>query len=313
MKINEKIEEMRSKLIKKVMEVDSYNKEDAVQLLQAFGLDNESANQLLLAYRTAESAKKTAKNVWDTAWQSRSGVDFSTDIAKTQDREVKTRQYFDSINARCALKMVTNQIEPGEINDEMLAELYDQNIKEQDISNPALRITFHYYSESKSKDIRREQDLKKVQDYSSRIGSRMTNLENQLGEVKADNEALRKSNASLKRSYENLQKQFKDRIALDEKYYQAALAQIASLKEKLRQLQERGIFKTIGDKLFRNKRNELPEASDEIPATLYTTSSEKMGLRIPDENDMPIMNIEKETSARATPTSQRTSSNEWQQ
>lgn len=316
MKIEEKIKEMRSKLIKKVMETDSYNKEDAIQLLEGYGLDNESATKLVLAYRSAESAKNTAKNVWNTAWQSSSGVDFSTDIAKSQQNESDTRSQFEHINARCALQMVLNQIELSEINDDVLNELYDLDIKEKDISNVTLRIAYHYYSESKAKDIKREADIKKVREYSTRIGNKMASLEKQLSEAKAENESLKNSNKSLKTSYENLQNEFKVRAENDEKHYQAALSQISLLKEKLRKLQDRGVFQTMGAKLtalFRRKAKELPEASDELPNTLCSTPSEKMGLHVPGKNDLLATNIKKESSTQTTAINQETNFDGWQQ
>ena len=302
MKINEKIEEMKSNLLKKVIEANSHSKEDEVRLLEEFGLDKESASQLLLAYSSAEDAKNTAKELWDTAWMSRSETEFSTDIAKTQEREAQTREYFESINARCALQIVTMRIEPSKINEELLKDLYENDVKEEDINNPSLRITFHYYSESKAKDIKRAQDLKKVQEYSSRIVDKINKLED-------ENKSLRQCNESLK-------KQFEDRTVNDEKHYQAALTQIAELKEKVKQLQERSIFKIIGDKLsglFGNKRKELPEASDTIPDTLDSTSSGKRDLHVQDESHISITNIEKETAAQSTTVEKETDSAELQQ
>jgi len=293
MEIDKKIEEMRSKLMKTVMGINSRSKEEAVKLLEEFGLNNEYATKLLVAYRNAEDAKQTAQNVWDSAWNSRSGIDYSTDIAKTQQKESDTRTQFESINAECALLMIANAIEPSEINDEILNKLFEEGIQETQISNPALRVTFHYYTESKAKDVQRKQDLEKVQEYSTKIGSKMTNLEAQLRNEQKENETLRNSNEFLKSSYENLQTKFQARIDLDEKKYQVALTQIRILKDKLKEMQKRGILRTIGDKLFGSKKEKLPEAMPEIPDTLFQSKSEKMGMQEFEEAEIFFMMREK--------------------
>ena len=92
----------------------------------------------------------------------------------------------------------------------------------------------------------------------------------------------------LKTSYENLQTKFQERIALDEKHYQIALSQVKALKNKLEQMEERGILKIIGDKvtgLFANTRK-LTESTAELPNTLLQTKSEKIGIREFDGNEI---------------------------
>ena len=293
MKINEKTEEMQSRLIKKVIEVSSYSKEDAIKQLEILGLDKDAATKLLIAYREAEAAKTTAQNVWDSAWNSKSGVDFSTDIAKYQQKEAEAREYFDVVKAECALQIVTNAIEPSEINDENLSILYEQGVQESQIINPALKITFHYYSESRRKDDRRTEDLGKVREYSSRIGAQMQKLEEQWREAESQNAQLKKSNQTLQKSYQDLQTKFQARIESDEKNYQAALTQIRILKNKLAQIQKRGIFKVIGDKIagiFGDKTEKLPETIEKIPDTLFQNKGEKIGMPQLDEAEILFIN-----------------------
>ena len=67
MKIDEKIEEMQSKLIQTVTVNNLKSEEDVIRLLQEIGLDKDSATKLLLAYRTAESARETAENIFNAA------------------------------------------------------------------------------------------------------------------------------------------------------------------------------------------------------------------------------------------------------
>ena len=285
MNISEKIEEMRSELIKKVMELDFYSEKEIAEILGETGLDNELAKRLILAYRNAKSAKNTVESFWNEALQIRTGAELPIDVAKAEQDEFDTRNQFDNIIAECARQIVLNKIQPEEINEKILKEIYEYGIKEQDIFNPALKLTFHYYCESKSKDIQREEDLRKVQEYLKKVGRKMTDLESQLNNEKSENEVLRKDNATLRSSIKKIQKQFRERISADEKHYQSAVAQIISLREKVKLLEERGIFKTIGDKLFRKKRNELPEVYDKIPSTLNNIPSEERCFKLSDEQD----------------------------
>ena len=278
MKIDEKLEEMQSKLIKVVMEANCHRKDDAIKMLEELGLNNELATKLLESYRNAEDAKQTAKNVWNSAWNSRSGIDYSTDIAKTQQKETETRAYFESLKEKGALQIVANTIAPSEINDETLNILYEQGLQEDQLTNPALKITFHYYCESRAKDNQRAEDLGQV-----------TLLKSKLKEVEGKNADLRKSNESLLKAYKNLQVKFRERMDLAEKQYQTALTKIKTLKDKLEQLQKRGIFKTIGDKIigiFGNKTESLPETTLELPDTLFQSKAEKMGIQELDAAEM---------------------------
>lgn len=289
MKMDEKINEMKSQLTKVLNEGKSSNKEQAVKLLEELGLDKDSALELLMAFGDKEHAKKTAENVWNAAWNSRSGVDFSTDIEKSSNAEARMTRYFNGVHSKCAFAMAINAIEPNEINDEILNQLYEQGIRENDITNPALKVTYHYYSESKEKD--EQMTLKKSMD-----AALVDTLQNQLRRIEDKYTTLSQKYNILQSNYEKLQNSFKEKMAIAEKKYQAALVQISGLKEKVGQLQNRGIFKTIGDKLtglFGNKKLELPETTTTLPNSLYENSAEKMGLRIPGEEDLGISYVEK--------------------
>lgn len=266
MKIEERIQEMQGKLIKKLAEMYLLSKEEAIKVLEEIGLDNDSATKLLVTFRAAENAKNEAKNVWDSALGSKVGND--NDIAKYQQQEFETRQHFDEVNDRCALIMVARSIEPRAIDDEILGKLYEQGIQENQIANPALRISFHYYCESKAKD----NEMQKLKDFLTRAGKQIVSLRNRMVEQE-------KQYLSLKNSHENLQNEYTERVIADEKHYQAALVQISILKNKLKRLQDRGIFQIIKTKLFGNKIKELPETTYTLPETLGKNASEKMGIK----------------------------------
>lgn len=280
MKIDEKLDKMKSELTKVLKECASNSKEEAIKLLEEVGLDNDSATKLLEAFWNMKSAKNTVENVWYAARDDKSGVDFSTSIRRSLDTEIRLTIYFDSVSSRCAFLMAIKTIEPNEINDEILDKLYEEGIHENEITNPALKTTYHYYSESKEKDKQLTMDAELVD-----------TLNKQLKSTERAYAVLKDNYNTLQSNYENLQKTFKERIAAAEKHYQAALSQIATLKDKVSQLQEKGIFRTIGDKLtklFGNKREELPEATSKIPDTLYESPAEKMGLRVPNEEDLLV-------------------------
>ena len=279
MKIDEKLVKMKSQMRKVLEQRSSYSKEEAIKLLEEVGLSNDSAVKLLQAYGEMESAKKTAQNVWNIAWNSSNevGIDYSTDIRKSSDTEDKMTQYFDSVYSRCAFLMVLKTIEPNEINEELLDKLYEEKISENDITNPVLKTTYHYYSESKAKDKQLNQALRREQ-----------NLTEQLHWVEGNYTNLNDKFKILKTSYEKLQTKFQERIALDEKHYQAAISQVETLKSKLKQMQERGFFKIIGDKLtglFANTKK-LNESTSELPKTLLQTKGEKIGMQEFDGNEM---------------------------
>lgn len=281
MKIDEKLDKMKSELRKILEKKDSYSKkEEAIQAIEEVGLSSDLAEKLLQAYGEMKSAQKTAENVWNTAWNSSNevGIDYSTDIEKSSNTEIRMTQYFESVYSRCAFLMALKTIEPNEINDELLDKLYEEKISENDITNSVLKTTYHYYSESKAKDAR-------LEDYASRVQSRLTYLERKSQQHESDYN-------KLSAAYQNLQTKFQERIALDEKHYQAALSQVETLKNKVKQMQERGFFKTIGDKiteLFTNTKK-LVESTSELPKTLLQTKGEKIGMQEFDENEIMVMN-----------------------
>lgn len=263
MMIEQRIQEMESKLIKLVSEVNIHSKEEAVRLLEVFGLDNESATKLLVTFRNAENAKNATKNVWDTALDSKVGND--NEIAQYQQEEYETRQEFDLVNAKCAWLMLTRSIEPRAINDAVLEKLYEYQIEESQIVNPALRISFHYYCESKAKDV----EILKVKRFAMKIGKKAAPLRDRIIE-------LEKQNQEIRNSYQNLQVKSTQKDIIHEEHYQAALVQISILKNKLKRLQDRGVFQTIKAKLFGNKTKELPEATVILPKTLRNSVTENV-------------------------------------
>jgi len=259
MKINERIQEMQSKLMKVVTEVSENRKEETVRLLEEYGLDSYSATQLLEAFWNAENAKNEAKNVWNVALESKIGND--NDIAKYQQKEYDTRQNLEKVIAKCAVIIVTGEIEPSSINDEVLTELYEQGIEENQIYNPALRISYHYFIESRMKGEETEQ-LKNIL---MQVGKKLVPLKNKIERYKA-----------LQKAYKELQSEFTERGITDEKHYQAALAQISLLKNKLKREQDKSVFQIIKSRLSRSKVKELPETTNILPETLRSNVLENM-------------------------------------
>ena len=278
MKIEELLKEKKSEL-RKILEIrGSYSKEETIKALEELGLSNDSAMKLLHAYGDMKRAEETAQNVWNNAWgPNKAGIDFSTAIRKSSDTETRMTEYFEEVKSKCAFLMAIKTIEPNEINEELLEKLYEERISENEITNPVLKTTYHYYSESKAKDKQLNQALRREQ-----------NLTDQLHWVEQNHSNLNDKFRSLLTSYENLQTKFQERIALDEKHYQAAISQVETLKSKLKQMQERGFFKIIGDKLiglFSNTKK-LNESTSELPKTLLQTKGEKIGMQEFDGNEM---------------------------
>lgn len=272
MKIDERIEEMQSKLIKILTETNLDDKEEGIKLLERFGLDIESATKLIEAYQSAENAKKTAEEVWNTTLGSNLGIESPTDIEKSQQQEFDTRQYFDAVNSKCALLMVARRLDPNKINDEILGKLYDEGIQEEQINNPALKITYHYYCETKERENDKSTDSERFRTFVSTVKAKVARQEKLIGELKNQNEMLNKA-------YINLQYKYSTRIVEDEEKYQRALSVIRELKVMINQLQSRGIFQVIGDKVLgKNKTRRLPRTTAELPETLYENTAEKIGM-----------------------------------
>lgn len=277
MKIDERIEEMQSKLIRILTETNLDDKEEGIKLLERFGLDIEHATKLLDAFRNAESARNTAKMVWDTTLNTRSGDDISTDIEKSQQQELDTRQLLDSVNAECALLIVARRLDPNKIDDEILGKLYEQGIQEEQINNPALKMTYHYYCETKERENDKSADSEKFRAFVSKVKAKLEHLEKRIKELENQNEMLSKENI-------NLRYKFSARIVEDERHYQEALSQNRELKRMLNQLQSRGIFQVIGDKILgRNKIRRLPGATSELPETLHKNKAEKVVLEVDED------------------------------
>ena len=102
--------------------------------------------------------------------------------------------------------MLVNTIDPNEINDELLSEIYREGIGEKEITNPALKVAYHYYRENKAK----EEELATVKAQLQRNGADLSRYKGIANEFESKYRGL----LAL---YQNLQKQFKDRISLDEK------------------------------------------------------------------------------------------------
>ena len=250
MKINEVIvEEMQSTLMETLIKVSSYSEEDAVRCLQELNLDNESATELLSAYKESQVAAKAVKDAWNTILESKVKADHS-DIAEYQQKEFDTRKHFDKLKERYALLIIINSIEPSEIDEELLKDINEKGVQENEITNPELKIHFHYYLQIRS-------IFEKVEKIYSGYKKRNEGLSRRLEESQAQTRELISSN-------ESLQKQYQDRIDSDEKYYQLALAQIEALKKQLEQSQKRGIFRRI----FSKKTKEIPDTIPNLPKTL---------------------------------------------
>lgn len=309
MKMDEQIDKMKSQLTKILKECNSSNKEQAIKSLEEVGLGNDSAIKLLQAFGEMKSAEKTAQNVWNVALNSKSGVDFSTDIRKSSDAEARMTRIFNGVHSRCAFLMAINEIEPNEINDEILDKLYEQNIHENDITNSVLKMTYHYYSESKSKDEQLAQEK-------TRAARREEILEGQLQFSEQNYSSLNEKFKNLQGAYESLQTKFLARIASDEKHYKAALARIETLRNMLNKVQERGIIQTIGAKIagiFGNKTQKLQEPTEQLPESLLCTSAEKIGMQEFDRDELSFLEIKDERNNNIKSPTQERKDAEWQQ
>lgn len=272
MKIDQRIEDIQSKLIKIMTDSNIKTKEEAIRLLGEYGLDTELAIDLFEAFYYAETAKQTSKNVWQSALNSKDGIDYSNDIAKNQQRATDARLYFDSVNSKCAILIVARTLPPNQINDEVLEKLYELEIQEDQINNPAVRISYHYYCENKQNSIDRE----KLNQFVEKVKISSRGLRRQIAESE-------KRYESLKRDYINLKHEYSKRIDENETYYQRALSSIKELQAKVNQLQNRGILQVISDKILGknvSQRRRLPGKKPELPDSLYESSVEKMGLNI---------------------------------
>lgn len=300
MNIKEQIGKKQSELVKILTECGSKNKEEMMQLLEECGLDSDLASKLLDAFTDMNNKQKIAQNTWERAWDSKSGVDYTTSIEKSQENEIHSKQHFVEVIEKSAILMIVKTIAPNEIDEEILDKLYEVGIQEHEITSPAIRTTFHYYNKSKveEKQLARTQEAKKE-------------AEGQIEYLKQCLENVRDNYTQIQEDYKNLQNKFKARVASDEKHYQAALSQISTLKGELSEIQDRGVLKTMGSKLagiFGNKRKELPEPTSEIPDTLYENAAEKLGVEVHGKDAQS-----KENNEQVVTTVSRTGEDEWQQ
>lgn len=243
MNIDEKIQEIQEKLVEIL--TNSYNREETVIALEHIGLDKDIATKFLEAFEQMKKDKEVVGNAWNTAELG----DFLNDIENNQKNESESTQNFEDLHDKIALIVLAQKIQPEEINEELLDKLREENIAENEITNSSLKIAYHYYNENKATE------------------EKMLQIANE--------------NIKLKTFYKNLQRILGNRIAADEKHYQDALAKIELLNNKVNELQNRGILKTISSKIvgvFKKKRDELPDATD-IPNTLYQNATEKMGIK----------------------------------
>ena len=304
MEIDKKIEEVQSRLTKILTEND-LNNSAVVEKLESLGLDIDTVTNLIEAYKNAESAKNTAKGAWETALDSRVESDSTTDIAQSQQQEFDARQQFDKAAFKCALLIVAKIQRPDKINDEILAKLYENGIQEEQIDNSELKTAYHYYCvgfakerDKREKDERDERE-KRIE-LSEKVKSGVMILEQKIKDLQSQNKDLQSQNEVLDKSYKNLQ----NRIGEGEQRYQQALSLIRELKRSINQLQSRGIFQTIGDKILgRNIIKQLPRSTTELPKTLYENKAEEIGI-------IGMPGINKDTLKMTSPNTQTSSNNQ---
>lgn len=278
MEIDKKIQAVQSRLTRILIENDLTNSA-VVEKLDSLGLDIDTVTNLIESYKNAESAKNIAKGAWETALDSRVESDSTTDIAKSQQQEFDARQQFDKTAFKCALLIAAKAQDPNHIDDEILSKLYENGILEEQIKNPTLKITYHYYCESMEKDKDRKEKDEKVIEYSTKVKSGLKLLEQEIKDLKSQNKGLESQNETLNNAYKKLQDKFSSRIKEDEERYQKALSLIKELKGMINQLQNRGIFQTIGDKILgRNVIRRLPKGTAELPESLHESKAEKVGM-----------------------------------
>jgi len=276
MKIDEKIQKLKTELIK-VLTESSGSREDAIQILEKTGLTREMISKIMESFIHAENAKNVVKSVWESDTR----IDSSTDVATYQQQESETRQKFDDLIEASSILIIVNKANLKEISEEIWQKLYAQGIDERQITSPVLRKDYHAYVERTRRE--NNPDILKLKGLLSRVlkqaailKKRCVELDKENEDLKAENERLKKENEELKRSNQYLETKFKRRIVSDEKHYQSALEQIKRQKREIRNLQNRSVFQAIGAKLFGNKTEELPEPTLEIPTTLYESIIEQV-------------------------------------
>lgn len=276
MNIDEKIQEVKNEL-KKILIESIESREELMQKLEQIGLDRKIIENLMEAFIQAEDAKNTVKSVW----RSDTRIDSSIDVETYQQQQTETRKRLEDIIDASSILIILNKTDIKEVDEEIWQRLYTRGIDESKIINPILSQKYKEYVERTERE--NNPDTLKLKGLLSKVGKQAAILKQRCGELqkenddlKAENERLKRENEELKRANKYIETKFKARIVSDEKNYQAALTQIKTLKRELRREQNKGVFQTIGAKLFGNRHKELPEPNAEIPTTLYESIVEEV-------------------------------------
>lgn len=288
MKIDEKIQEVKNEL-KKILIESNEKRDELMQKLEQIGLDKKIIEILMEAFIQAEDAKNTVKNVWGSDTR----IDSSIDVATYQQQEIETRKRLEDIIEASSILIILNKTNIKEVDENIWKKLYTRGIDESQIASPSLRENYHEYVERTERE--NNPETLKWKGLLSRVVKQVTRLKKRCGELakenddlKAENERLKRENEALRMSNQYIETKFKKRIVSDEKNYQAALTQIKTLKRELRKEQNRGVFQTIGAKLFGNKTKELPEPTVEIPTTLYESIVEEVEAKAYDKREVEM-------------------------
>lgn len=308
------IEEQQIKL--REMLINLKNPEEIIQSLIDMGLDSDSATRLISAYRKFEDARETARRFWgnDKTKISEIHEDYGDIIG---NNEIETRDEFDKLIKMCALLTIINKIEPIQISDEIMDELYELNIGESKITNPAVAKIFEYYTRWKESEEQRKKELGSIKQAASEY---VESEEQEKNDYRRKIELLEKENANLSEKLKKIQMYIKNLptrlnmiMSHDEQKYQMALKRIKTLEKQVEELNGRGIFQIIGAKLRgkpKNKTELLPDASETMPGTLsdgWSKIIKQLGLEIKDES-IPKKTDEKgmqQTSKRDSAESQK--------
>lgn len=233
------------------------NRDNAVAELNAFGIVDKSViDNILKSFSEKEEWNDIHNKTFIRAFQSTSGVDFTTDINKARDKAVSYSDIFDGIISSLAWKKLADEIDMSEVDEDFLNQLSLHDIKEEDIKNPGLKLTYGYFLKNK----KQEKELARVLKVGERLEQEKANLE--------------RNGLALRTAYVNLQKLFAQRIREDDEKYQKALGVISGLKQRLGELQNRTFLQFIKSKFMRQEA--LPESKIEDIASTLLTTGEKL-------------------------------------
>lgn len=286
MKIDEKIQELKTELIK-VLTEQSGSKEEAFQNLEKLGLNKQLTSKIIESFIQAKKAKKTVRNVWESDTR----IDSSIDVAAYQQIESETRQKFDDIIEASSILIILNRTNINDVNEEIWQKLYDQGIDAKQITNPILSKNYKEYIKKTEKEnnpetLKLKGLLTRVVKQAEQLKKKCVELYKENEDLKSENERLKRENEELRKSNNYIETKFKTRIVSDEKNYQAALAQIKTLKKELRKAQSKSVLQAIGEKFFGNKQKQLPEPTVEIPTTLYESIVEEVEAKAYDKREV---------------------------